>query len=595
MKPIRLVAASAILLLAGFASPQSDDPLTIGYSKIWIGQYSAPEAFPIRVDLENIGPGELVQLIARSGSVEVMTPVEMPQGAEKTVEMYLPSEQFGSPQLFVKRGLLESAIPIDTMGPSWTVSYKIALISDQIGDLTMLRRPPGTGGPNPGHNNPRTQIVLEDMSAKPGEAPTRSIGYWGIDTLFLGEGSERLTDAEVDAIKAAVLQGLDLVFVGGSIRPVFADPRWQALLPVHSVGPAENRTFSAVSQLVSMNADFSLPMLELQPSPMTHRIPESGDPVMVYRTFGNGSISIIAFDPFMPQVKNWNGRFALFSYFGNRFQIGGTPTPTGGFEDIGYHDDVGVFRVNLPSSGKIAIILFGYLLIVAPLNFLVLRKLRRGELAWITAPLLAVGCAVIIFGFASQLYGAQASRASSGVLFGASGSNGLVGTITQQLYFPSSGTRDLGLKNVEYVTSASFNDPRFGNPTMNKFIDVGQVIAPNYSVSNLSFREFAMVQRIPMEIDLATAQKLPNGMVRVELRNPFSHPMASIFIRSGKSTQRLAMLESGQTHTVDIKPGEQDAIELDLYVKVPELGAQHGTDVSSNPFRIYYTVAVQES
>ena len=45
----------------------------------------------------------------------------------------------------------------------------------------------------------------------------------------------------------------------------------------------------------------------------------------------------------------------------------------------------------LPSIEGLLLLLLGYIVLIGPINYLVLRRLDRREWAWVTMPLLVVG------------------------------------------------------------------------------------------------------------------------------------------------------------------------------------------------------------
>jgi hypothetical protein len=50
----------------------------------------------------------------------------------------------------------------------------------------------------------------------------------------------------------------------------------------------------------------------------------------------------------------------------------------------------------LPSRSTIVQLLAGYLICLVPLNYLLFRSMRRLELAWLAAPILALGAVVVV-------------------------------------------------------------------------------------------------------------------------------------------------------------------------------------------------------
>ena len=64
----------------------------------------------------------------------------------------------------------------------------------------------------------------------------------------------------------------------------------------------------------------------------------------------------------------------------------------------------------LPPIGGLIAILGGYILLIGPLNYLVLKRLDRRELAWITMPVLIAVFAVSAYGFGTALRGTRPHR-----------------------------------------------------------------------------------------------------------------------------------------------------------------------------------------
>src|SRR5205085_852445 len=104
-------------------------------------------------------------------------------------------------------------------------------------------------------------------------------------------------------------------------------------------------------------------------------------------------------------IGAWTGVSSVYSYSGSSYSsstvtfssysAGGVFTTSGG----------GLFDLpvlDLPEPLGIAIFLLVYILLIGPVNFIVLRRMRRAELAWITIPAL-----VLIFSVGAYLIGYQ--------------------------------------------------------------------------------------------------------------------------------------------------------------------------------------------
>jgi hypothetical protein len=108
---------------------------------------------------------------------------------------------------------------------------------------------------------------------------------------------------------------------------------------------------------------------------------------------------------------------------------------------------------------------------------------------------------------AGDLYSAQLSIASSGVLIGSDATPNGYFLGRTQLFFPRGGNYDMGFRGVDQVSARS-QDPyeyRYrggygedrGLMKNLGLIDVGEVKAPKVSVGNLSFSEYTFRQVIP--------------------------------------------------------------------------------------------------
>jgi hypothetical protein len=83
-------------------------------------------------------------------------------------------------------------------------------------------------------------------------------------------------------------------------------------------------------------------------------------------------------------------------------------------QDLLMNSDLGVAlayqaRTKLPGAGGLGLLLIGYVLLMGPVAFLAVRTVRRGQLAWVVVPLLAVGSTGVAFGVGNSLSDAAGS------------------------------------------------------------------------------------------------------------------------------------------------------------------------------------------
>jgi hypothetical protein len=581
-----------LISVAAFAQPS--DPVTVSYEPVWVGLGNLP-VVPVQLEVNNVGKPEVVQIKWGSGQTEVSTFFDMPTGATKKRVVYLNAPPYyGMAEIRVRRGFIDVPLSIELGNNSDYEAMKIGIISDVVGFGSVFNR----DRVKPGKDE--SELKFAAGVAKPGVAPDRSVGYRGLEALFLSEGAERLTDAEVAAIKLAVLQGLNLVFVGGTISPVVNDSRWAEFLPVVPTGEVRS-TLPPKEYIQYGPAVKATPMLVSTPKQDANRL-RSGDVVVeADRSMGLGSVTFLAFDPFNTTWKQWPGRFSWLEDI-----CYGTSTVPDDLKDLysrvqggnEYEDSglaVDVFGIQMPSAGRITAVLISYLILVVPVNFLILRKLKRGELAWITAPLIALGCAGILFAFAGKLYSAQASRYSSGYLLGSDGLDEGVFVGSQQIFFPGTGNYDLGLQGVEFAGSGEQivdQGPFTQVQTQNSLVDMGEVSAPNYSVSNLSFRQLRFTQRLPLPSGWVKAAWAADGKsIQGTITNPLPSELLNVKVVCGKKSAPLGLIGIGSTKSFELKGiGPKTEVWVQADVGGSMVGSQYGKSVGKDSVKIHYSI-----
>lgn len=521
-----------LMLLAATAvtSAAWADDVTIEATPLWERQVPGANPYPMRVEISNSGPDTRGILRARTLNWEMNYPIELPKGAKKTLVAYPCNVSTMGEVTFEIQTEFERVRKTASVETGLEGVATIGMISDAPGLAAFVR-----SDPTPDSGRPPTVGVLEpeetgairDVYVKPQDAPDRPAGYTGMGALVLGEGSDRLTDAQIAAIRTWNLSGGDLVFVGGASAPTLNDPRWRDILPLVPSGVK-----AVPGDYFSLPATVTTTIGSLSPLSQVDRTP--GYVVSASRPHGLGRVVLLTYNPFEKPIEASPRRKDLFLQIfrgrdasrnanlitqaigsGDNTQVITTTTTMAGPGRTVVVRRIGAstterdpFNAQLPSTPKVFWILAAYFVLVVPVNLIVLRLLKRGEWAWLTTPLISVAFASIFFTAAGDLYEARLSVATRGLFVGQEGAPTGYVLAKSQIFFPRGGSYDLEFDGVDQVRTVQDTFGRSMNPFDRSElfeemspIDVGHIEAPDMRVPNLAFREFTFREAIPMQAD----------------------------------------------------------------------------------------------
>ena len=271
--------------------------------------------------------------------------------------------------------------------------------------------------------------------------------------------------------------------------PVLTDPRWKPYLPIEDAKPITLNNIDGLTALVGVSPPSgSISVLRGTPARNCRVLSQDGVPLVSTRSLGLGRIVFLAFSPFDAPLDTWDGRLNLFRNIGRGLHptvfanmaptdqsttyiyAPGGPSmappapapyvvPPPGTAPGAYPGPTPLvspvqrdpFSVKLPPTNMVVMILFAYTVLVVPINLLVLRKLNRSQWAWWTTPIISLGFAGVFFQFASELYSANLSTSSTGLLVVDERSDVGYYAGSTRMFFPRGGRYDLGFKSVEVV------------------------------------------------------------------------------------------------------------------------------------------------
>jgi hypothetical protein len=416
---VRLVTFTAILivLFAALIAPaaaraQQAGLITLKLEAGYDSYFRSNKWVPLLISVSNNGPDISGDLrVTASGTSGLLagafkTPVELATNSSKQVFLY-----------------------ITLAGSALQVKVELANESGVIADVIRSVKRVGPSDLLYGviTESPRGTIDLTGVTSGIGSAsqanwridsvPRNAEGLSALDVIVLTDvDSGNLTTDQRRALADWVTSGGHLVVTGG--------PNWQKtqagvtdLLPLK---PDRTTTLTSLPSIAAfagrvgetLDAPAGTPIIVAQGSLAPGArvlVEESGIPLLIRRTFGGGVVDYLAADPGLEPYQSWHGRdsfwFTLFTTDGLE------PSWSNGIVNPGRATFAAnlIKGLRLPDVFQLCGFLAIYIIIIGPLNYLVLKRLGRRELAWLTIPLTIVTCSSVAYLTGFSLRGTQAT------------------------------------------------------------------------------------------------------------------------------------------------------------------------------------------
>jgi hypothetical protein len=364
------------------------------------GRYMVGGWMAIAVTLVNDGEPTQGDLAAATEEGAVQRFVEMPAGARKVVMLYVKPEAFQrriTVQYREPNGTVEAVVEVRVLEQS---SSQFAIVGDGAGTL----RPQLSAADDLGLPEPLTLAI--------GDIPDRPEPMDGLSAIVWADDSSALSEAQRRAMERWVADGGQLVVVGG--------PDWQArtggftdFLPLDDLTALDGVPHAALAAWSGTDAppaeSATISSGDLRDDARALIRADDGTILASMRSVGAGRIILIGTDLATDGYRGWEGSPRLWARLlptGAMLEqfFGGFPVA----EEAA--NSMGTALGNLPSlevppAELLLVVIVGYILLIGPISYIVLRRMDRRELAWVTAPLLVVLFTACSFGIGTSLKG----------------------------------------------------------------------------------------------------------------------------------------------------------------------------------------------
>lgn len=396
---ILLMAVLMAGLLPAPAAAEGQVSLTARAGFAGLGKIGA--YVPVVVELVNQGESASGDVTVRARDVsgfgaEYVMPTEVAQGAKKEVCFYVPVNE-------MTRNIEVAFAPKGGSGTSGETRVKAQINTLPFNEVVVgvLANDPTTlvhVGAVRLNSPPRSVHVVQLDAAS---LPDQQLALNNFDLLVFNDfDTTKLSKAQLNAIRGWLAEGGALVIGGG--------PAWQKtlagipdeFLPVTVTGAVE------VSDLPSLAAAGGYPFQVVAPFAVntgTLRdgaagVTEGDRIALARRSYGDGQTIFFGLDLALDPIAAWRGNTVLWKNL-----IGGV-VPQGQAAELQWKLSQKMQRyrgglanalrnipaLDLPPVWVLALILIGYIALVGPINYLVLKKRDKRDWGWVTIPALAL-------------------------------------------------------------------------------------------------------------------------------------------------------------------------------------------------------------
>jgi hypothetical protein len=547
----RLLRSMIMALVAGgigtgtlVAAPVSAaDPPTMNAHVLLGGHARVGAWMGIAVEIRNDGPqvvGELRLDAGSQGRTRYGIPVDLPTQSDKAFVLYAQPPTFGG-QLEVK--LVSSDQAIATKKVDFTVHDAGQLIVGVISE-------------NPQNIVPRIDLIpgatgqgAAVVQLTPAELPDRSEGWASLDRLVWQDvDSSALRTDQVAALRGWLAAGGRLVVAGGTAGIGAMSGFPDGILPYRPTATVDVAPDSVAALLgAKPTGAADLPALAGELARGT-ALATSGDRVIAAEaSFGSGAVTVIGFDPGTRWISDspaarslWrrvlpplsNGALIL----GNDSQLVGA---------VGQQP-----ALALPPIGGLLALLFGYILLIGPINYIVLRRLDRREWAWVTMPVLIAVFAVGAYAFGAALRGLDVIVNEVAIVRGAPDATEGSAQVYLGVFSPSRGTYQIEVPGGALLSSTLTGDFIGGGDSQSLDVLQGNpsrirdLVVGFGSLRTVRAETAATVPKIHADLSLVS------GSLKGTIRNDSDQVLERAAIVLGNSVVLLDDLGPGQERVV---------------------------------------------
>lgn len=546
-----------VLIFPSNSSAQNTPPISIDVVAGYGDAFRSGDWFPITVTVTNnaqdLSPAVLEWVFASQGERRVFRQtIDLPRGSSKQISFAAISSGF------IRNGDLRLIDPnTDVVLVSKSVSlrhnddyqFMIGFLSSDSGLLGRLQNQ------SLGANDPRS---ISTMALDPALFPNDATLLFGLDIIVvhdinMGEWSQE----QQNALRNWVNQGGKLIVSGGAAASQNM-VGLEDLLPVKLGALESNSSLGSLLDFVQKgNNDPPAATTSNQVSLEANAQTLTDDQLIVERRVGMGDVIFVAFDVDVLQGWDFELDFWLKLLLHNQEFLRPFQHLEHSMQSV--DNAFSLPQLQLPGFFPLFCYIGLYIFAIGPLNYLVLRKLRRPNLAWATIPAITFLFAVGTYGYGIILRGTKPIVFQVAVLQAVEGQTDVYARSSVGLFSPQRREFDIAFPAHSFVKAE--NDFGFSGSTFTVNWDDQATRLDDVLVDVSSINSYSIERFIPSSVQVSSQVAVENlrynsdqildGVIRGELTNTGSILLKQALIVGGDSSCKLGDLEPGQTVAID--------------------------------------------
>jgi hypothetical protein len=252
-------------------------------------------------------------------------------------------------------------------------------------------------------DNPSTYTILNNVRPLTGatktvhlnisDLPDRAQGWGMLDALIISNvDTGTLTPEQKQALKLWLANGGKL-FITGGIQWQSTTAGLSEFMPIKLTSTQKVMGLPALSAYAMETTPLEAETILATGATQTGAnilVAQNDIPVLIENQIGYGKVYYFAADPGLQPLNNWDGMQAIYEHL-LAFQSPKPAWAMGSWDSYQSSTALSTLpELALPSFVYICCWLGLYITVIGPINYFILRRIKRTELAWVTVPVLVI-------------------------------------------------------------------------------------------------------------------------------------------------------------------------------------------------------------